>query len=106
MLERNCVPLQIIRRQTFINEKPNKAKRHEPGIWARANVLQVWQHPLAAVWFALGLLLRRRQFPSLKRRSGDLVYASVAQAFSNQLEPFALKGDTIPRDQTRNKRLT
>src|SRR5262249_5669970 len=42
-------------------------------------------------------------FHHLKRRSGDIVYASVAQAFSNELEPFALKGAAIPRDQTREK---
>jgi len=42
-------------------------------------------------------------FHHLKRRSGDLIYASVAQAFSNDLEPFALKGASIPRTQTRGK---
>jgi hypothetical protein len=31
------------------------------------------------------------------------VYASVAQAFSNDVEPFALKGETLPHDQTRDK---
>ncbi len=36
-------------------------------------------------------------FHHLKRRSGDLVYASVAQAFSNQLEPFALKPERARR---------
>jgi len=30
-------------------------------------------------------------------------YASVAQAFSTEIEPFALKGATIPKDQRRNK---
>jgi hypothetical protein len=39
----------------------------------------------------------------LKRREGDVVYASVAEAFSNEVEPFALKGATIPRDQKREK---
>jgi hypothetical protein len=43
-------------------------------------------------------------FHHLKRRSGDLIYASVAQAFSNNVEPFALKGASIPREQSRNKR--
>lgn len=42
-------------------------------------------------------------FHHLKRREGDIVYASVAQAFSNEIEPFALKGSTIPRDQRRGR---
>ena len=42
-------------------------------------------------------------FYHLKRREGDVVYASVAQAFSNEIEPFALKGSTIPRDQKRDR---
>ena len=44
-------------------------------------------------------------FPSitLKRREGDVVYASVAQAFSNEIEPFALKGALVPHDQRRDR---
>src|SRR5205823_1190844 len=43
-------------------------------------------------------------FHHLKRRSGDLVYASLAQAFSTDVEPFTLKGASVPHDQTANKR--
>ena len=43
-------------------------------------------------------------FHHLKRRSGDLVYVSVAQAFSNNVGPFALRGVSILREQSRNKR--
>ena len=42
-------------------------------------------------------------FHHLKRREGDIVYASVAQAFSNEIEPFALKGSNIPHDQCRSQ---
>jgi hypothetical protein len=42
-------------------------------------------------------------FQHLKTRGGNLVYSSVAHAFSNELEPFVLKGASIPHDQTRNK---
>ena len=104
MLERNCVPLQIIRRQTFINEEAKQSKATRA--WNLGTALYYksgnipWQpHGLSPDCCFVGI-----SFHHLKRRSGDLVYASVAQAFSNQLEPFALKGDTIPRDQTRNKR--
>lgn len=104
MLERNCVPLQIIRRQLFVNEEAKQSKATRA--WNLGTALYYksgnipWQpHGLAADTCFVGV-----SFHHLKRRSGDLVYASVAQAFSNQLEPFALKGDTIPREQTRNKR--
>jgi hypothetical protein len=104
MLERNCVPLQIIRRQTFVNEEAKQSKATRA--WNLGTALYYksgnipWQpHGLPADTCFVGI-----SFHHLKRRSGDLVYASVAQAFSNQLEPFALKGDTIPREQTRNKR--
>lgn len=42
-------------------------------------------------------------FHNLKRQSGDVVYASLAQAYSSRYEPFALKGADIPRDQTINR---
>ena len=42
-------------------------------------------------------------FHHLKRREGDVVYASVAQAFSNEVEPFALKGFLVPHNQRRNR---
>lgn len=104
MLERNCVPLQIIRRHTFDNKEAKQSKATRA--WNLGTALYYksgnipWQpHGLAPDTCFVGV-----SFHHLKRRSGDLVYASVAQAFSNQLEPFALKGDTIPREQTRNRR--
>ena len=34
-------------------------------------------------------------------RDGDMVYTSVAQVFSSEIEPFALRGTTVPHDQRR-----
>jgi hypothetical protein len=39
----------------------------------------------------------------MKKRSGHLVYASVAQAYSTDVEPFALKGANIEHDQRRER---
>jgi hypothetical protein len=104
MLEKNCVPLQVIRRQTHVNEEAKQSNATRA--WNLGTALYYksgnipWQpHDLSPDTCFVGV-----SFHHLKRRSGDLVYASVAQAFSNQLEPFALKGDTVPRDQTRHKR--
>jgi hypothetical protein len=38
-------------------------------------------------------------FHHLRKRGGDLVYASVAQTFSSDHEPFCLKGAHIDHDQ-------
>jgi hypothetical protein len=42
-------------------------------------------------------------FHHLKRRGGDILYASLAQAFSTDTEPFALQGETLPDRQVRDK---
>jgi hypothetical protein len=42
-------------------------------------------------------------FHHLKRRAGDMIYASVAQAFSSEVEPFALQGAAIPPTQVRRR---
>src|SRR2546423_5016367 len=40
-------------------------------------------------------------FHHMKKRNGHLVYASVAQAYSTDVQPFALKGANIDHDQRR-----
>lgn len=103
MLELNAVPLQIVRRWTYV---PEEAKQSE--------ATRAWNLGLALYYKAANIPWRPRGLPSsvcfvgvsfhhLKRRSGDLVYASVAQAFSTDIEPFALRGASIPRSQARNK---
>jgi argonaute-like protein implicated in RNA metabolism and viral defense len=39
----------------------------------------------------------------MKKRSGHLVYASVAQAYSTDVEPFALKGASVDHEQRRDR---
>ena len=104
MLARNCVPLQIIRRQTFIDEEAKQSKATRAWNLGTALYYKSGNIPWQPSGLPPDTCFVGISFHHLKRRSGDLVYASVAQAFSNQLEPFALKGDTIPRDQTRNRR--
>jgi hypothetical protein len=103
MLEKNCVPLQVIRRQTYINEEAKQSKATRAwnlgtALYYKAGNIPWQPYNLPTETCFVGV-----SFHHLKRRSGDLVYASVAQAFSNQLEPFALKGDAVPKEQTRNK---
>ncbi|MCI0390767.1 MAG: hypothetical protein MOB07_18635 [Acidobacteria bacterium] len=104
MVAQNAIPIQVIRRHTYI---PAEAKQ--------SDATRAWNLGVALYYKAGEIPWRPKHlspdtcfigisFHHLKRRSGDLVYASVAQAFSNNVEPFALKGASIPREQSRNKR--
>ncbi len=42
-------------------------------------------------------------FHQLKKRSRNLIYASLAKAVASEVEPFALSGATIDHDQRRDK---
>lgn len=103
MLAPNPVPLQILRRQAYVTTEAKQS-----------DATRAWNLALALYYKAGNIPWRPRALPSgtcfvgvsfhhLKRRSGDIVYASVAQAFSSDIEPFALKGASIPHDQVRNK---
>jgi hypothetical protein len=103
MGEQKAIPIQVLRRHTYI---PSEAKQ--------SDATRAWNLGLALYYKAGNIPWRPRDlspetcfvgvsFHHLKRRSGDLIYASVAQAFSNNVEPFALKGASIPREQSRNK---
>jgi hypothetical protein len=43
------------------------------------------------------------QSGDLKKRSGHLVYVSVAQAYSTDVETFALKGANVDHEQRRDR---
>jgi len=105
MLQQNAVPLQIVRKQTYSTDSSVAKQSKATRAWNLGTALYYksgnipWQpHNLSSEICFIGI-----SFHHLKRRAGDLVYASVAQAFSNQSEPFALKGDTVPKDQIRHK---
>ncbi|MES1242757.1 MAG: hypothetical protein ABUT39_14165 [Acidobacteriota bacterium] len=100
----NPVPLQILRRDTI--ERPD-----EDG---QSHATRAWNLAVSLYYKAGGLPWRPADLPEnvcfvgvsfhhLKRRSGNLVYASVAQAFSTHMEPFALKGATVDHEQRRNR---
>jgi hypothetical protein len=96
----NPVPLQILRRETI--ERPND-KGH-------SQATRAWNIGTSLYYKAGGLPWRPAEltenvcfvgisFHHLKKGTGSLVYASVAQAFSTDVEPFALKGATIDHEQ-------
>lgn len=103
MHEFNAVPLQVLRRGTYVSTEAKQS-----------DATRAWNLGVAIYYKSANIPWRPHDIPSgtcfvgvsfhhLKRRSGDFVYASVAQAFSNDIEPFALRGAQIPRTQARNK---
>jgi hypothetical protein len=99
----NAVPLQVLRRETV--DRPDDK--------GQSVATRAWNFVASLYYKAGGSPWRPGDLPNntcfvgisfhhLKRRGGSLVYASVAQAFSSDVEPFALKGATIPHDQRRD----
>jgi len=103
MMELNSVPLQVIRRQTYVPEEAKQSDATRAWNLALALYYKAGNIPWRPYELPKGTCFIGVSFHHLKRRSGDLLYASVAQAFSSEVEPFALKGASIPHNQTRNK---
>ena len=104
MTHQNPVPVQVLRRETIVRPDP-EGHSHATRAWNFATSLfyksghEPWRPAdLPANTCFIGI-----SFHHLKRREGDVVYASVAQAFSNEIEPFALKGSLVPHDQRRDR---
>jgi hypothetical protein len=104
MTHQNPVPVQVMRRDTFVRSDGD-GQSIATRAWNLATSLfykagfEPWRPAdLPSNTCFIGI-----SFHHLKRRDGDVVYASVAQAFSNEIEPFALKGSIIPHDQRRDR---
>jgi hypothetical protein len=104
MMAPNPVPIQVIRRHTYISAEAKQSDATRAWNLALALYYKAGNIPWRPHNLPVGTCFIGVSFHHLKRQSGDLVYASVAQAFSASVEPFALKGESIPRDQLRNKR--
>ena len=104
MLLDNAAPIQVLRRNT-IERADNLGHSHATRIWNIATSIYYkargipWRpHSLPANVCFVGIT-----FHHMKKRSGHLVYASVAQAYSTDVEPFALKGASINHEQKRDR---
>jgi hypothetical protein len=100
----NAVPVQVLRRGTI--DRPEDA--------GHSQATRAWNFATALYYKAGGLPWRPADLPDgvcfigvsfhhLKKRGGHLVYASVAQAFSSDHEPFCLKGAHVDHDQRRDR---
>ena len=104
MMHPNPVPVQVVRPDTFLR----------PDDQGHSNATRAWNLATSLFYKSGHEPWRPAELPGntcfigisfhhLKRREGDVVYASLAQAFSNEIEPFALKGALVPHDQRRDR---
>ncbi len=104
MTHQNPVPVQVIRRDTFL--RPDKeGQSYATRAWNLATSLyyKAGNEPWRPASLPANTCFIGISFHHMKRAGNDVVYASVAQAFSNEIEPFALKGSTLPHDQRRDR---
>lgn len=104
MMHANPIPLQVLRRDT-VDRPDDKGQSHATRCWNLATTLyyKAGGLPWRPADLAPNVCFVGISFHHMKRGANNLVYASVAQAFSTEIEPFALKGATIPKEQRRNK---
>jgi hypothetical protein len=104
MTHQNPVPVQVMRRDTFVRPD-NEGQSFATRAWNLATSLfyKAGHEPWRPAHLPANTCFIGISFHHLKRSGGDVVYASVAQAFSNEIEPFALKGSTLPHDQRRDR---
>lgn len=95
----NPVPLQVLTRQTYIEQEKKQSEATRAWNLATALYYKSGRIPWRPAGLTKSTCFLGLSFHHLKRRSGDLVYASVAQAFSAEVEPFTLKGASVRHDQ-------
>jgi len=103
MSVKNAVPLQIIRRHTYVPAEASQTDSIRAWHLCTALYYKTSNIPWQPADLNPGTCFVGISFHHLKRRGGDILYASLAQAFSTDTEPFALKGETVPDRQVRDK---
>lgn len=105
MQQPNPVPLQVIRRDT-VDRPDDKGHSHATRAWNLGVSLtyKSGRLPWRPADLPPNTCYIGVSFHHLKRRSGGLVYASLAQAITTEFEPFALTGASIDQDQRRDRR--
>ena len=103
MMLPNAVPTQVIRDHTYTEAATAQGPATKAWNFGTAMFYKSTGIPWRPAELAPGTCYLGVSFQHLKRRGGDLVYASLAQAMSSETEPFALQGATIARDQRRGK---
>jgi hypothetical protein len=104
MMEPNPVPVQVLRRQTYISDEAKQSDATRAWNLSVGLYYKTDHIPWRPAELPKDVCFAGISFHHLKKRGGSLLYSSVAHAFSNELQPFILKGTSIPHTQTRDKR--
>lgn len=104
MTHDEAVPIQILRRDT-IDRADDKGQSYATRSWNFATSLYYKAKgiPWRPTDLPKNVCFVGISFHHMKKRSGHLVYASVAQAYSTDVEPFALKGANIDHKQKHDR---
>ncbi|MBI0537711.1 hypothetical protein D9599_19300 [Roseomonas sp. KE2513] len=105
MFHQNAAPLQILRYDTV--RRPNgRGQSRATRAWNMATTLlyKCGGIPWRPTGLPRNVCFVGISFHHIRRRTGGIVYASVAQAVSTELEPFAIKGAEIDQEQRRDRR--
>jgi hypothetical protein len=104
MMHDEAVPIQILRRDT-IDRADDKGQSYATRSWNFATSLYYKAKgiPWRPTDLPKNVCFVGISFHHMKKRSGHLVYASVAQAYSTDVEPFALKGANVDHDQRQDR---
>lgn len=104
MSDNQAVPIQVIRRDT-IDRPDDKGQSHATRAWNAA--VSIYYKAKGIPWRPADLpknvCFVGVSFHHMKKRGGHLVYASVAQAYSTDIEPYAIKGANIDHSQKRDR---
>lgn len=100
----NGIPIQIIRDHTINPDSTSQSVSTIAWNLGLALYYKSGNIPWRLTDIAQDTCFVGISFHHLKKRSGDVMYASLAQAFSSSGEGFALKGSNIPKEQRKNKR--
>jgi hypothetical protein len=104
MMHDEAVPIQILRRDT-IDRPDDKGHSYATRAWNIATSIYYKSRgiPWRPTDLPKNVCFVGVSFHHMKKRSGHLVYASVAQAYSTDVQPFALKGTNVDHEQRRDR---
>lgn len=103
MLLKNAVPLQVLRQRTYIAEEGTQNDATKAWNLSTALYYKSSNIPWQPAGLERGTCFVGISFHYLKRKTGEILFASLAQAFSTDTEPFALQGEPISDHQVRDK---
>lgn len=104
MMHEEAVPIQFLRRDT-IDRPDDKGQSYATRSWNISTSIYFKARgiPWRPTDLPRNVCFVGISFHHMKKRSGHLVYASVAQAYSTDIEPFALKGANVDHEQRRER---